>query len=85
MAASWTDFLMFSRQDRLRSHADGDDGDLQTGVVLPEPRFTDNGNGTITDNLTGFLWTKDAGCLEVRHGKKHLKRLVLSATVTAGL
>lgn len=46
------------------SHAPGDDGDHQSGVIPPEPRFTDNGNGTITDNLTRFLWTKDAGCLE---------------------
>ena len=24
-------------------------------------RFTDNGDGTITDNQTGLMWTKDAG------------------------
>jgi len=24
-------------------------------------RFTDNGDGTITDNRTGLMWTKDAG------------------------
>jgi len=46
------------------SHAPGDDGDFQSGVVPPDPRFTDNGNGTVTDNLTGFLWTIDAGCVE---------------------
>jgi len=42
---------------------DGDDGDRQAGVELPEPRFTDNGNGTITDNLTGLMWLKDVTCL----------------------
>lgn len=25
-------------------------------------RFTDNGNGTITDSLTGLIWLKDANC-----------------------
>ncbi len=42
----------------------GQDGDLQAGVVWPEPRFTDNGDGTITDNLTGLVWLKDGKCLE---------------------
>ena len=26
-------------------------------------RFTDNGDGTITDNQTGLMWTKDAGTI----------------------
>ena len=37
----------------------GQDGDLQRGVAWPSPRFTDNGDGTVTDNLTGLVWTKD--------------------------
>jgi hypothetical protein len=41
------------------SYAIGDDGDLQSGVAWPNPRFTDNGDGTVTDNLTGLMWTKD--------------------------
>jgi hypothetical protein len=43
-------------------YAAGDDGALQRGVVLPTPRFTDNLNGTITDNLTGLIWLKNANC-----------------------
>ncbi|MBF0317830.1 MAG: DUF1566 domain-containing protein, partial [Nitrospirae bacterium] len=43
------------------SYATGDDGALQRGVAWPSPRFTDNGNLTVTDNLTGLLWMKDAG------------------------
>src|SRR5262249_30061633 len=39
-----------------------DDGALQKGVVLPRPRFNDNSNGTITDNLTGLIWLKNANC-----------------------
>ena len=42
------------------SQATGDDGDLQIGVEWPEPRFTDNEDGTVTDNLTLLMWTKDA-------------------------
>ncbi len=37
-----------------------DDGCLQEGVPSPNPRFTDHGNGTVTDNLTGLMWTKNA-------------------------
>jgi hypothetical protein len=36
------------------------DGDLKKGVAWPNPRFTDNGDGTVTDNLTGLIWLKDA-------------------------
>lgn len=39
----------------------GDDGDLQKGVEWPDPRFTDNLDGTVTDHLTGLVWLKDAG------------------------
>jgi len=42
------------------TYATGDDGDLEKGVFWPVPRFTDHGNGTITDNLTGLMWTKNA-------------------------
>ena len=34
------------------------------GVPWPDPRFTDNGNGTVTDNLTGLIWLKDAKCFQ---------------------
>ena len=43
-------------------YALGDDGDLEKGVTWPDPRFTDNSNGTVTDNLTGLVWLKDANC-----------------------
>jgi hypothetical protein len=41
----------------------GQDGDTLAGVPWPDPRFTDNGDGTITDNLTGLIWLKAADCL----------------------
>lgn len=38
----------------------GEDGDTLAGVSLPSPRFTDNSDGTVTDSLTGLMWTKNA-------------------------
>lgn len=38
----------------------GEDGEYQKGVSWPNPRFTDHFDGTVTDNLTGLMWTKDA-------------------------
>ncbi len=43
-------------QDADDHIAAGDDGYLQMGVAWPDPRFTDNGDGTITDNVTGLMW-----------------------------
>lgn len=37
----------------------GQDGDIHAGVPWPDPRFIDNGDGTVTDNLTGLMWTQD--------------------------
>lgn len=38
----------------------GSDGDLRLGVAWPAPRFSNNGNGTVTDNLTALIWSQDA-------------------------
>lgn len=43
-------------------YGDRDDGELQRGVAWPNPRFTDNNNGTVTDNLTNLVWLKNANC-----------------------
>ena len=40
----------------------GQDGDKLMGVAWPNPRFTDNADGTMTDNLTGLIWLKNANC-----------------------
>jgi Protein of unknown function (DUF1566) len=50
------------RTGQTTSYAARDDGALQKGVAWPNPRFTDN-NGTITDNLTGLIWLKNANCI----------------------
>jgi len=39
-----------------------DDGELKKGLAWPNPRFKDNGDGTVTDNLTGLIWLKNANC-----------------------
>ncbi len=44
----------------------GDDGDLQAGAARKDPRFKDNGDGTITDKLTNLIWDKDANRFGVR-------------------
>lgn len=43
----------------------GQDGDKQIGVAWDDAtRFTNNGNGTITDTLTGLIWLQNANCTE---------------------
>ena len=42
--------------------AAGQDGAVQAGVPWPTPRFTDHGDGTVTDHLTGLIWLKNANC-----------------------
>lgn len=52
---------------QLTSYRAGDDGSYQKGYTLSRPivkgagsaRFTDNGNGTVTDNATNLMWMKD--------------------------
>ena len=41
------------------SYRTGDDGNLQKGYPKTGARFTDNDDGTITDNATGLMWVKD--------------------------
>jgi hypothetical protein len=41
----------------------GQDGELQSGVNWPTPRFVDMGDGTVKDNFTGLIWLKDINCL----------------------
>ncbi|MBN2109324.1 MAG: DUF1566 domain-containing protein [Deltaproteobacteria bacterium] len=41
----------------------GQDGAIQAGAVWPDPRFSDRGDGTISDNLTGLVWAQNANLL----------------------
>ena len=50
------------------SYYGGDDGSVQAGVAWPSPRFTDNLDATVTDELTGLMWLKDANCIKTQYG-----------------
>lgn len=43
--------------------ADGSPG-TNGHITWPSPRFSDNGNGTVSDNLTGLMWMKEANCVD---------------------
>jgi hypothetical protein len=55
--------VQLPKTGQTASYGTRDDGALQKGVAWPNPRFTDNGNGTVTDNLTSLIWLKDAKCI----------------------
>ena len=64
------------RTGQTESHAPGDDGYIQAGIEWPSPRFTDNGDGTLTDNLTGLMWLKDGGCIQKKKWKDSLNTVI---------
>ena len=53
----------------------GQDGEIQAGVPWPNPRFTDNEDGTVTDHLTGLIWLKNGNPFGTRNWDQALKRL----------
>jgi hypothetical protein len=55
--------VRLARTGQAASYAAGDDGALARGVAWSATRFTDNQDGTVTDQLTGLVWLKDAGAL----------------------
>jgi hypothetical protein len=57
-----------ARTGQTRSYQRGDDGALRKGVAWPKPRFKNNGDGTVTDKLTGLIWLKNAQCSEFWDG-----------------
>lgn len=69
--------LCYDPQDPAAKVSDGagtgQDGELQAGVVWPDPRFTDNGNGTVTDHLTGLIWLKDGNPFGTRTWEQALR------------
>jgi len=44
----------------------GQDGETHIGVAWPSPRFTNNGDGTVTDHLTGLVWMENASAISAR-------------------
>ena len=49
---------LVGKTGQMTSYTEGDDGDLERGVTLANPRFTDYSDGTVTDNLTDLIWLK---------------------------
>lgn len=45
---------------QAKSYALTDDANLHKGASWPKPRFKVNDDETVTDNLTGLVWTKTA-------------------------
>ena len=56
----------------------GEDGhaSMRKGVAWPNPRFTDNNDGTVTDNLTGLIWLKNANVSGTANWQTALDRVV---------
>lgn len=54
--------VYYQEEDCAYSTPRGQDGELQKGVAWPVPRFTNNLDGTVTDNLTKLVWLRDANC-----------------------
>jgi len=52
---------------QVNNYAFGDDGDFQLGLAIPGERFTDNGDGTFVDNLTGITWLGIRDCIVKRY------------------
>ena len=69
------------RTGQTTSYAVGDDGDLRMGRPWPSPRFIDNSDGTVTDDLTGLIWLKNANCFG---GKVWLDALASSNSLANG-
>jgi len=62
----------------------GQNGDLQSGVAWPNPRFVDNSDGTVTDMLTGLVWLKDASCGDLAGANAYGQAEWLTALTAAG-
>jgi hypothetical protein len=62
----------------------GQDGEHRKGTSV-DPRFTDSGDGTATDNLTGLIWLKRADCFPLGGWNDALSQANGLASGTCGL
>ncbi len=74
-----------AKTGQTTSYVTRDDGDLERGVAWPNPRFTDNGNGTVTDNLTGLIWLKNANPFSTENWGAALDSCAILANGNYGL
>lgn len=73
------------RSGQDESFGAGDDGDLRRGLAWPDPRFTADGDGTVTDELTGLVWLQDGDCLADRNWSQALDAAAGLADGACGL
>ncbi len=71
--------------DEIDCAGTGRDGDFQMGAAWPDPRFTDNLDGTVTDGLTGLIWLNDGNCFGERTWVEALSDCNGLATGACGL
>ena len=62
----------------------GQDGEYQLGATA-SPRFTDNSDGTVTDNLTSLIWLKNANCYGTQNWTTSLNSANTLASGSCGL
>jgi hypothetical protein len=55
-----TPLVALARTGQTTVYAPGDDASQAKGVPWPATRFVDNQDGTVTDQLTGLVWLKNA-------------------------
>ncbi len=63
------------------SYYAGDDGALKSGKAWPEKRFYDHGDGTVTDHLSGLMWTKNANLLHDKRNWSEAKKFIMRLNV----
>ena len=51
----------------------------------PNPRFTDNDNGTVTDSLTSLIWLKNANCFGANNWGEAMDKAATLHTGECGL
>jgi hypothetical protein len=77
--------VSLARTGQLSSQAPWDDGAQRRGLAWPSPRFTDLGDGTVRDQLTGLVWLQDAGVLPPTTWSSALGQVAQLASGAAGL
>ncbi len=77
-------FVKLPQTGQTTSSQPGDDGYYRMGIAWPSPRFIDNGNGTITDRLTGLIWQQDGGNLSNKWEDAFKKIAEMNSTVKTG-
>ena len=56
----YADWVLDVSQSKLPKPGNGEGVcEGETGISWPNPRFKDNGDGTVSDNLTGLMWTQN--------------------------